>query len=97
MAITVLLFAQAKPGKDEELKVLMAKCLTKTRVYPGCIDIGIYEETEQKGALVFYENWESKEAYLSYLSWRTEQGVMDKIGALLVSAPEINYYNRLAI
>lgn len=97
MAITVLLSAQTHPDKYEALEALLAKCLPKTRAYAGCIGIDIYEDVEQKGKLVFYENWESKNAYLAYLNWRTEQGVMEEIGSLLVSPPEIKYYDKLPI
>ncbi len=96
MAITVFLFAKAKKGKDDALKSLITQCLPETRKYSGCISIDIYENDKQ-GGLVFYEKWETKADYHAYLNWRTEQGVMDEIGALLISPPDIQYYNHIDI
>ncbi len=97
MSITVLLTAQTRPEMVEKFTVFIEKCLTETRSYAGCISIDIYEDANKKGSFVFYENWASIDAYETYLNWRTEQGVMDKIGAMLATAPEINYYDRVDI
>jgi quinol monooxygenase YgiN len=97
MSITVLLTAQTRPEIVEKFTLFIAKCLTETRSYDGCISIDIYEDADKKGCFVFYEKWESIDAYEAYLNWRTEQGVMDEIGAMLANAPEINYYNRVDI
>jgi len=54
----------------------------------------IYEDHHKKGSFVFYENWENINAYEAYLEYREKQGVMEEIGSMLVSPPEIIYYNR---
>jgi quinol monooxygenase YgiN len=97
MSITVLLTAQTKPEMEKEFKDFIEKCLTETRSYDGCISIDIYEDANKKGNFVFYENWENINAYEAYLNWRVEQGVMDKIGAMLATAPDIKYYDRVDI
>ena len=97
MTATVILRAQAKPDKLDELKTFIAKCLPETRSYKGCINIDIFEETCQKGNFIFYENWDSFESYEVYLEYRTKQGVMDEIGSMLIGAPEITYYGRVDI
>ena len=97
MSVTVLLTAQVKPNKEEEFVTLVAKCLKETRLYDGFINIEIYEDKITKGSFVFYEKWVNIKAYEAYLSWRTEQGVMDEIGAMLTTAPLINYYDLVDI
>lgn len=97
MSITVLLTAQTKPEMENQFKEFIKKCLTETRSYKGCISIDIYEDASEKGNFVFYENWESIKAYETYLNWRVGQGVMDEIGAMLATAPEIKYYDRVSI
>jgi len=97
MAITVLLRAQAKPRQSELFKHLLESLLPETRRFEGFIHIAILEANRSVGSFVFYEQWETIEAYEYYLSYRTEQGVMDKIAALLVDAPDITYYNDLQI
>ena len=97
MPVTVLLLAKAKPEKVEKLKAYIAKHLPETRSYDGCLNIDIYEDINNKGALVFYENWESVNSYEAYLEHRVNQGVMEEIGSMLINPPEITYYERVAI
>ena len=94
MPVTVLLLAQAQPDKINSFKAYIGKCLPETRSYDGCINIDIYEDHHKKGSFVFYENWENINAYEAYLEYREKQGVMEEIGSMLVSPPEIIYYNR---
>ncbi|MCG8427705.1 MAG: antibiotic biosynthesis monooxygenase [Chromatiales bacterium] len=97
MTATVLLSGVAQPDKIDELKALLERCLVETRAYPGFISINIYEDIESPGSFVFYEKWETIKAYEAYLTWRTSQGIMEKIGNLLTSPPDIRYYNLLDI
>ncbi len=97
MPLTIILQSQAKPDEIENFKTYIAKCLPETRSYNGCINIDIYEDRGKKGIFIFYENWESVNAYETYLEYRTKQGVMDKIGSMLMKSPEITYYSRVDI
>ncbi|HFC93298.1 MAG TPA: antibiotic biosynthesis monooxygenase [Leucothrix mucor] len=97
MPVTVILQAQAKPADIENFKTYIAKCLPETRSYNGCINIDIYEDKNNKGSFIFYEYWESVNAYEAYLEYRTKQGVMEKIGSMLITPPEITYYDKVAI
>jgi len=81
MSIVVILEADVKEGKKDELLKLLSQYLPETRQYRGFIDISIH--TEQKNSnVLFYEKWESVEDYESYLQWRTETGVMKTLGGL---------------
>ncbi|GEM_PF-1994704 len=97
MSVTVLLTAQAKADQVDAFKAYIAKCLPETRSYRGCLNIDIYEAHDSNGYFVFYENWDSVAAYESYLDYRVKQGVMQEIGTMLITEPEIVYYNRLNI
>ncbi len=92
MSAIVILEADVKEGKKDELFKLLSQYLPDTKKYKGFIEISIH--TEQKNNhVLFYEKWESVEDYESYLQWRTETGVMKILGAKLSSLPVIRYFN----
>lgn len=92
MNATVILEADVKEGKKDELLRLLSQYLPETRKYKGFIDISIHTG-EKNNHVIFYEKWESIKAYESYLQWRTETGVMNTLGATLSAPPVIRYFN----
>jgi quinol monooxygenase YgiN len=92
MNAIVILEADVKEGKKDELLKLLYKYLPETRKCKGFIDISIHTE-QKKNHVLFYEKWESFEDYESYLQWRTETGVMKILGATFSSPPLIRYFN----
>ncbi len=92
MSVIVILEADVKKGKKEELHKLLSQYLPETRKYKGFIDISIHTE-QKKSHVLFYEKWESVEDYETYLQWRTETGVMNILGATFSSPPLIRYFN----
>jgi len=92
MSAIVILEADVKVGKKDELFKLLSQYLPETRKHKGFIDISIHIE-QKNNHVLFYEKWESVEDYESYLQWRTETGVMKTLGATLSSPPVIRYFN----
>jgi quinol monooxygenase YgiN len=91
MSATVILEADVKEDKKDELLKLLSQYLPETRQYKGFISISIHTELKANHVL-FYQKWESIEDYEAYLRWRTETGVMNTLGATLVSPPLIRYF-----
>jgi quinol monooxygenase YgiN len=92
MSTTVILEADVKEGKKDELLKLLSQYLPETRQYKGFISISIHTELKTNHVL-FYQKWESIEDYEAYLRWRSETGVMNKLVAILVSPPLIRYFS----
>jgi quinol monooxygenase YgiN len=92
MSATVILEADIKEGKKDELLKLLSRYLPETRQYKGFISISIHAELKTNHVL-FYQKWESFEDYEAYLRWRTETGVLNTLGAMLISPPLIRYFS----
>lgn len=92
MSITVLLEADVKAGQKQHLLDLLTKHLPETRQYSGFISISIHSEVD-KNKVIFFSKWNTLADFQSYLEWRAETGVMDRLVALLSSAPLIRYFN----
>jgi len=92
MSAIVILEADVKEGKKDELLKLLSQYLPETRKYKGFISISIHTE-QNKNHVLFYEKWDSVEDYESYLQWRTETGVMKTLGETLSSPPLIRYFH----
>ena len=93
MSVIVTLEAELKKGCRKDLVTMLREFLPETRLYKGFIDISINFQRERSSVL-FFEEWESVEDYEAYLAWRGETGVMDRLGSVFVSAPNISYFDR---
>jgi len=91
MAINVILELTAAPGKAQDIKSYFESILPETRTYPGYIDLHVLENLDDENNFVVYEAWESRDAYQTYFNWRAEQGVFDKLGAMIVGQPSVRF------
>ena len=60
--LTVFAFAQARPGKEKELKEALLTLVAHTRQETGCINYDLHRHLDQPGKFAFYENWVDKAA-----------------------------------
>jgi quinol monooxygenase YgiN len=58
--VTVIWDAQAKPGREADLKAFITAAVTPSRNDAGNIDYEAHEVEGQPGAFVIYERWESR-------------------------------------
>ena len=94
MSVMVLLEAPVKSENISNMKSYLAGLLPDTRAYDGCQGIDVYFNTADAGNMVMVEHWDSRTHHEKYLAKRTEEGVMDKIGAMLAGPPSIRYFER---
>ena len=89
MPVSSILLATTKDDKSTDLIKLLEDLIPETRMFPGCIDMKILRNEEKPNDFVFSGVWKSASDYQKYLEYRTNQGVIDKLGNLLSSPPEI--------
>jgi quinol monooxygenase YgiN len=65
--VTVLWEAQAKPGKEAEMKSFMTDVITASRHDPGCIDYEAHEVDGQPATFIIFERWATREALEGHL------------------------------
>ena len=55
--LTIVAFAQAKPGKEDELEKALLELVSHTRKEAACINYDLHRHLKKPGMFVFYENW----------------------------------------
>ncbi|WP_442845118.1 putative quinol monooxygenase [Leeuwenhoekiella sp. H156] len=78
--VTVLWEAQAKVGRDAEMKSFITGVVTSSRYDQGCIDYEAYEVEGQTGKFIIFERWESTAALEGHLQ---SQRMVEKAPQLL--------------
>jgi len=78
--VTVLWEAQAKPGREADMKAFITGVVTSSRYDAGCIEYEAYEVDQQPGKFVIFERWESMAALEGHLGG---QRMVDKAPLLL--------------
>jgi len=93
MQTRVILEADVLEDKKQNLLNYLKEILPDTRLYKGCNDISIFEESDSN-SLTFISNWDTKQDYDNYLTWRTKTGVLRKLSQFLKSPPKIRFLNK---
>lgn len=96
MSVFVTLEGAIKPGKSDELLMLLEKYLPQTKQYKGFESISIHFEKTANN-VIFFQKWRSVQHYESYLAWRTETGVMGRLGEVFLSRPTIRYFDNASL
>jgi quinol monooxygenase YgiN len=81
--VSVLWEAQAKPGKEEELRSFVAVAVTASRHDAGCIDYEAHEVEGQPGAFIIYERWVSRKALDAHFQEPRMEGLIPQLEALI--------------
>ncbi len=58
--LTIVAFAQAKPGKEKELEKALLELVSLTRKEAACVNYDLHRHLGKPGMFVFYENWADK-------------------------------------
>jgi quinol monooxygenase YgiN len=58
--LTIVAFAQAKPGKEKDLEKALLELVSHTRKEAACINYDLHRHLAKPGMFVFYENWMDK-------------------------------------
>ncbi len=87
--LTVVAFAQAKPGKEKDLEKALLELVSQTRKEAACVNYDLHRHLDKPGMFVFYENWINKAGLEQH---RKTQHITDfraKAGDLLVGPLQI--------
>jgi quinol monooxygenase YgiN len=81
--VTVLFECTAKPGKEEELRSVIAGLVTPTRSEPGCISYEFHTVENKPGTFIAYEQWISQEALDAHVKTAPLQAFIQRSSELL--------------
>jgi quinol monooxygenase YgiN len=86
--MTVLWEAQAKAGKQDQMKTFIRTAVTASRHDPGNIDYEAHEVQDQPGRFVIYERWANREALDAHLGHPRMEELVPELQALMEGSIE---------
>jgi quinol monooxygenase YgiN len=96
MSIRVVARFDAKPGKREELKQMLAGLVPPTRQESGCIAYELLQNSENPDDFTFVEEWESKAHLDKHLKTPHLTAAIARFEELNEGAPFVGIYNLVA-
>ena len=91
----VIFQATARPGHAAELATLFDDTLGDTRSFDGCNSVIACRSQDDEHRITLIEDWRDRAAYDAYLGWRAGRGDMEKLAALVVGEPRIEYLDTM--
>lgn len=90
MAVIAVLEITFKPESLDKAKEVMARVLTETRAFDGCLGVQTVVDVQDPNTLRFVETWESPEHDAAYRKFRAGEGAITDLGPLLAGAPSLS-------
>ncbi|MEW2913391.1 antibiotic biosynthesis monooxygenase [Leisingera sp. JC11] len=91
MTEAVIIDLHPRPGKFNELTVLVKQMVEEVRRHAGCLQAEILLAPERDKISVF-QKWQDPEAFSEYLIWRSKQEHLDRVYALSEAEPDLSSY-----
>ena len=96
-SLTVIATFEAKPGKEAELRSVLARLMEPTRKEAGCLNYDLHESADHPAKFLFHENWTSKAHLDAHLQSAHIKALLPRIDELCVHFPEITLWNGIAV
>jgi quinol monooxygenase YgiN len=93
--LTVIAIANAKPGKEDELREAMLALIPTTRKEPGCINYDLHQATDNPGHFLFHENWTSQQHLDDHLARPHLKAFLAKVTELVAEPPQITLWEKI--
>ena len=91
--LTVVAYARAKPGKEEEVCKELMHLVTETHKEPGCVNYDMHVNLDDKGYFIFYENWRTREEWEQHMKMPyLEKWINELAPELCTEAPDITLW-----
>jgi quinol monooxygenase YgiN len=90
--VKVTLSLKVKPEIVEGFCAALPDKITETTQRPGFRDLCIVRHATDPTAVMFIETWDSEQAYHDYIQWRTERGEMERLTAISMSPPQLDFW-----
>jgi quinol monooxygenase YgiN len=94
LTIRVVAKNQVKPEKNQEFMGLCKKLIEETLKEEGCIEYGLYGESENSGILTFLEEWKDEKSLDAHLNSNHFKEIFPLISECLEKGTEINVYRK---
>ncbi len=95
-SLTVVATFQARAGRENELKDVLAGLLAPTRKEAGCLSYDLHQAPDAPAKFLFYENWASRELLEKHLQSPHLTAALARVKDLTATSPEISFWQKLA-
>ncbi|OMH29074.1 putative quinol monooxygenase [Motiliproteus sp. MSK22-1] len=96
MGVRVTLNCQIKPDQFRSLLPFLEENLPNVRSFKGCMKVNVLFDKENTEMLLD-EEWIEIENHQSYIKHIEGNGVLARLGAFMVSPPQIKYFEMIEI
>ncbi len=93
--ITVVAHANAKKGKETELKKILLGLLAPTRAEKGCLNYDLHQSLQNPCEFVFHENWTNQEVLDAHLQTRHIAEAMTAAQSFLAEPVKITLWKQI--
>jgi quinol monooxygenase YgiN len=93
--LTVVAAFVARPGKEAELRAVLAGLVEPTRQEAGCLNYDLHHSADDPAKFLFHENWTSKAHLDAHLQSAHIQALLPRVDELCAEAPQITLWNRV--
>jgi quinol monooxygenase YgiN len=94
--VCVIVEAQAKPGKEQELRARLLDVIAPSREETSCRHYHLHEDLDAPGRFLSYETWSSRGAFEEHRQSAHMQRLNAAIGELLASPLRVNVLTMLS-
>ncbi len=91
----VLALWKAKPGREDELRALLAGLVEPTRTEEGCLRYELLESREDPGAFAFVEAWKDQDALDDHFNTEHVADALSRASELVAREPDLLRYRQV--
>ena len=93
--ISVIAEIHAKPGHEEEIRVILHELVMPTRAQAGCEAYHLLEDKKYPGSFSTYEEWESVGALEKHLASADAKSALEKAHPMIDGEMKLTIFRKL--
>jgi quinol monooxygenase YgiN len=90
--LRVIARVKARPGKANELLLVLSSLVEPTRKEPGCLSYELLQNNEDPTDLTLIEEWQNNTALESHFATKHFKDALTKLPNLVAAEPDIRRY-----
>ena len=87
--LIVIAHARAQAGRESEMEAALQTNAAASRGEAGCLSYSVLRGTQERNLFMTYERWRSQEDFNAHMATPHVQTLLETIGPMLSSPPEI--------
>jgi quinol monooxygenase YgiN len=92
--VTLVVTFQARPGKESELREILAGLLAPTRKESGCINYDLHVAADNPAKFLFYENWTTRAHLDAHGETAHIQNLRARMDELCAEPPQLVFWEQ---